>query len=58
MATAGGGHFQAREVRLGAKSVGAYEVVGGLREGDRVVTSGNFLLDAESRLTGAGEGGS
>jgi Cu(I)/Ag(I) efflux system membrane fusion protein len=54
----GGGRFRPREVRLGAKSAGAYEVLAGLREGDRVVTSGNFLLDAESRLTGAGEGGS
>jgi Cu(I)/Ag(I) efflux system membrane fusion protein len=54
----GGGRFRPREVRLGAKSAGAYEVVAGLREGDRVVTSGNFLLDAESRLTGPAEGGS
>jgi membrane fusion protein, copper/silver efflux system len=54
----GGGRFRPREVRLGAKSGGAWEVLAGLREGDRVVTSGNFLLDAESRLTGAGEGGS
>jgi Cu(I)/Ag(I) efflux system membrane fusion protein len=54
----GGGRFRPREVRLGAKSAGAYEVLAGLCEGDRVVTSGNFLLDAESRLTGAGEGGS
>ncbi|HVT60715.1 MAG TPA: FixH family protein [Thermoanaerobaculia bacterium] len=54
----GGGRFRQREVHLGAKSGGAYEVVAGLREGDRVVTSGNFLLDAESRLTSAGEGGS
>ncbi len=54
----GGGRFRPREVRLGAKSAGAYEVLAGLREGDRVVTSGNFLLDAESRLTGAAEGGS
>jgi Cu(I)/Ag(I) efflux system membrane fusion protein len=54
----GGGRFRPREVRLGAKLDGAYEVLSGLREGDRVVTSGNFLLDAESRLSAAGEGGS
>lgn len=53
----GGGRFRPREVRLGAKSDGAYEVLAGLREGDRVVTSGNFLLDAESRLSAAGEDG-
>jgi len=54
----GGGRFRPREVRLGARSAGAYEVLAGLSAGDRVVTSGNFLLDAESRLTAAGEGGS
>ena len=53
----GGGRFRPREVRLGAKSAGAYEVLAGLREGDRVVTSGNFLLDAESRLTAPAAGG-
>ena len=52
----GGGRFRPREVRLGAKSAGAFEVLSGLAAGDRVVTSGNFLLDAESRLTSAGEG--
>jgi RND family efflux transporter MFP subunit len=59
----GGGRFTPREVQLGAKADGAYEVVAGLQAGDRVVTSGNFLLDAESRLKSArpesgGEGGS
>lgn len=54
----GGGRFRPREVRLGARSPDGYEVLSGLREGDRVVTSGNFLLDAESRLTGIREGGS
>ncbi|HVT61347.1 MAG TPA: efflux RND transporter periplasmic adaptor subunit [Thermoanaerobaculia bacterium] len=46
----GGGRFRAREVRLGAKSGNAYTVLSGLIEGDRVVTSGQFLLDAEVRL--------
>ena len=27
-----------------------YQVLAGLKEGDRVVTSANFLLDSESRL--------
>jgi Cu(I)/Ag(I) efflux system membrane fusion protein len=54
----GGGHFRTREVQLGSKAAGAYEVIAGLHYGDRVVTSGNFLLDAESRLAGAGESGS
>ncbi len=51
----GEGRFRPREVRLGAKSGEAYEVVSGLAEGDLVVTSGNFLIAAESRLKTATE---
>jgi Cu(I)/Ag(I) efflux system membrane fusion protein len=46
----GGGRLVPREVRLGARAGGYYEVLGGLREGDVVVTSGNFLVAAESKL--------
>lgn len=52
----GEGRFQQREVRLGAKHGDAFEVLSGLQPGDRVVTSGNFLLDAEARLRSGGEG--
>ena len=44
--------FTPREVTLGRQAGGYYEVIGGLREGDAVVVSGNFLVDAESRLKG------
>ncbi|MBF0504736.1 MAG: efflux RND transporter periplasmic adaptor subunit [Candidatus Omnitrophica bacterium] len=47
--------FEVKEVRLGAKARGYYEVLSGLQEGDKVVVSGNFLIDAESRLEGAGK---
>jgi Cu(I)/Ag(I) efflux system membrane fusion protein len=50
------GHFQPRRVRLGQKAEGYYEVLQGLRAGDRVVTSANFLIDSESRLKTALEG--
>jgi Cu(I)/Ag(I) efflux system membrane fusion protein len=46
----GEGKFQPREVKLGASDREAVEVVSGLREGDRVVTRANFLVDSESRL--------
>jgi Cu(I)/Ag(I) efflux system membrane fusion protein len=46
----GGGRLVPREVRLGARAGGYYEVLGGLRAGDVVVTSGNFLVAAESKL--------
>ncbi|MCX5714902.1 MAG: efflux RND transporter periplasmic adaptor subunit [Candidatus Omnitrophica bacterium] len=45
--------LEAREVSLGQKAQGYYEVIDGLKEGDMVVTSGNFLVDSESKLTGA-----
>ncbi len=45
--------LEAREVTLGQKAQGYYEVTDGLKEGDVVVTSGNFLVDSESKLNGA-----
>ena len=54
----GEGRYEQREVQLGAKSGDHYEVLSGLQEGERVVASGNFLVDAEARLrSGGGEAG-
>ncbi len=39
------------EVQLGPRSGAFYPVMGGLRPGDRVATTGSFLIDAETRLT-------
>ena len=50
----GGGRIAPREVTIGAQSAGSAEVLAGLAAGDTVVTSGNFLLAAESRLRGEG----
>jgi len=50
----GKGRFEPVEVHLGLSSNEYYEVLHGLKEGDRVVTSGRFWLDAESRLRGSG----
>ncbi len=47
------GSFEPREVRLGVRLPDAAEVLAGLEEGERVVTSGNFLLDSESKLKAA-----
>jgi RND family efflux transporter MFP subunit len=48
------GHFDPRTVSLGARTdAGLYEVLNGLREGERVVTSGQFMLDSESQLSEA-----
>jgi Cu(I)/Ag(I) efflux system membrane fusion protein len=48
--------LESREVTLGQKAEGYYEVLEGLSEGDIVVTSGNFLVDSESKLKGAAQG--
>ncbi len=53
----GEGRFEPREVKLGTKVNGSgLQVISGLAEGDRVVTSANFLLDSESSLKAAVSG--
>lgn len=44
------GRFEPREVTLGVPSDGWVEVLGGLKEGEEVVVSGQFLIDSESKL--------
>jgi len=48
-----GGHFAPRRVTLGARVDDKVIVLSGLKEGDQIVTSGNFLIDSESRLKSA-----
>jgi Cu(I)/Ag(I) efflux system membrane fusion protein len=45
------GAYDGVEVQLGPRSGGFYPVVKGLEAGDKVVTVGSFLVDAETRLT-------
>jgi RND family efflux transporter MFP subunit len=46
-----GGRFEPRTVTLGPQAQGdTYQVLGGLSEGERIVTSGQFMLDSESQL--------
>jgi RND family efflux transporter MFP subunit len=52
----GQGIFEPREVTVGAKTDGAQEITHGVEAGEVVVTSGNFLIDSESRLKAALEG--
>jgi Cu(I)/Ag(I) efflux system membrane fusion protein len=47
----GQGRYEQTLVKLGRRSQDHVEVMDGLKEGDRIVTSANFLLDAESKLT-------
>jgi Cu(I)/Ag(I) efflux system membrane fusion protein len=50
---AANGELRPRAVSLGAFAGDQVEVVSGLDEGDAIVVSGQFLLDAEADLTGA-----
>lgn len=49
----GEGRFEPREVTLGPRVGGLALIDKGLQAGDRVVTSGTFLIDSESRLKSA-----
>ncbi len=48
----GGGKFEPREIEIGAHSGDYDEVLSGLNAGDRIISSANFLIDAESRIQG------
>ena len=52
----GEGRFEPRDVKLGRRGGGYIEVRNGLAEGEVVVTSANFLIDAESNLKAALKG--
>jgi len=49
----GQGQYEPREVALGQRVAGGYELLRGLAAGERVVVSANFLLDSESSLRSA-----
>jgi Cu(I)/Ag(I) efflux system membrane fusion protein len=49
----GDGRFEPRDVKLGRRGGGYVEVSDGLREGESVVVSANFLIDAESNMKAA-----
>jgi Cu(I)/Ag(I) efflux system membrane fusion protein len=49
----GEGRFEPRAVKLGPRAGGYVAVLDGLREGEKVVTGANFLIDAESNLRAA-----
>ncbi|HKU06517.1 MAG TPA: efflux RND transporter periplasmic adaptor subunit [Bradyrhizobium sp.] len=52
----GSGRFEPREVKVGQRGGGYVEVREGLADGEPVVTSANFLIDAESNLKAALKG--
>lgn len=56
------GTFEPREIKAGARGSEGWQVLSGVKEGEFVVTSANFLVDSESNLKAAvssmGEAGS
>jgi len=48
----GEGNFEPREVTIGMKGEGMVEVTAGLKAGERVASSANFLIDSEAKLKG------
>jgi Cu(I)/Ag(I) efflux system membrane fusion protein/cobalt-zinc-cadmium efflux system membrane fusion protein len=49
----GDGYLEPREVELGARSGDDFIILKGLKEGEEIVTSANFLIDSESQLQAA-----
>jgi membrane fusion protein, copper/silver efflux system len=49
----GQGRFEPRAVQLGRHGAGYVEIRDGVKDGENVVTSANFLIDAESNLKSA-----
>lgn len=52
----GEGRFEPRDVKIGRRGDGLIEIRSGLQDGDPVVVSANFLIDAESNLKAALKG--
>jgi Cu(I)/Ag(I) efflux system membrane fusion protein len=50
----GGGVYEPRKLKLGRAGDELWEVLEGLQQGERVVTTGNLLIDAQAQLDGGG----
>jgi Cu(I)/Ag(I) efflux system membrane fusion protein len=46
----GGGAYEQRAVKPGRSGEGVWEILDGLQEGERVVTTGNLLIDAQAQI--------
>jgi Cu(I)/Ag(I) efflux system membrane fusion protein len=52
----GNGAFEPKQVKVGQQAGDRVEILSGLAAGERIVTSGNFLIDSESQLKAAMNG--
>jgi len=61
---AGEGNFIGKEIKAGSQATAIvndkeeyfYPVLSGLKEGDMIVTKGNFLIDSQSQISGVASG--
>jgi RND family efflux transporter MFP subunit len=52
----GNGFFEPRQVTTGQRSGNRIQILSGLKTGERIVTSGDFLIDSESQMKAAAAG--
>lgn len=52
----GNGFFEPRQVQTGERDGDRIQILSGLAAGERIVTSGNFLIDSESQMKAAAAG--
>jgi membrane fusion protein, copper/silver efflux system len=52
----GSGYFEPRQVKTGEREGDRIQILSGLSGGERIVTSGNFLIDSESQMKAAASG--
>jgi Cu(I)/Ag(I) efflux system membrane fusion protein len=50
------GMFEPRDVKVGARSGDNVQILSGLNAGDKVASSGGYLIDSEAQLKGGGGG--
>jgi len=48
----GEGNFEPREVSVGLRAEKFVEITGGLKAGEKVASTANFLIDSEAKLKG------
>ncbi len=52
----GNGYLEPREVQTGERFEDRVQIISGVKPGDRIVTSGTFLIDSESQMRAAAAG--
>ncbi len=54
----GPARFEPRDIKAGPRIENTFAILSGLKEGEEVVTSAHFLIDAESKFQSAAKKGS